>query len=259
MFRFLVLHSSYSKILLFINSFSFSLNMPKISKEKWKVWGNVFDEFTFRTLFKLASQDHFEKIQSPISIGKESNVFSAKKGEGNIILKIYRLETSDFNRMYDYIKYDPRYINLKKQKRKIVFAWAQREYRNLIKAREAGVNVPRPIAFLNNVLCLEFIGNNEVAPKLKDKIPKNKKAFFDKTIGYVQKLYKVGLVHADLSQFNILNFNEEPVFIDFSQCTLKRNPRAEEFLERDVKNICNFFNKIGLKTDKDKVLNKIKD
>jgi RIO kinase 1 len=77
-------------------------------------------------------------------------------------------------------------------------------------------------------------------------------------VEYVQKLYKAGMVHADLSQFNILNLKEEPVFIDFSQCTLKRNPRAEEFLERDVRNICNFFKKIGLKVDEEKVLKKIK-
>ena len=232
--------------------------MAKISKEKWKVWGNVFDEFTFRTLFKLASQGHFEELKGPVSIGKESNVFSAKRGKESIIIKIYRLETCDFNRMYDYIKYDPRYANLKKQKRKIVFAWAQREFRNLMKAREAGVNVPKPMAFLNNILCLEFIGNKEAAPKLKDKIPKNKKVFFDKIIEYVQKLYKEGLVHADLSQFNILNFKEEPVFIDFSQCTLIINPRANEFLERDVRNICNFFKKIGLDADEEGVIGKIK-
>ena len=88
---------------------------------------------------------------------------------------------------------------------------------------------------------------------------KNKKQFFDKIVEYVQKLYKSGLIHADLSQFNILNFKEEPVFIDFSQCTLKRNPRAEEFLERDVRNICNFFKKIGLTVDGKKVLKKIRE
>jgi RIO kinase 1 len=231
--------------------------MSGISKEKWKVWGNVFDEFTFRTLFKLASQGHFEELKSPVSIGKESNVFSAKTDDGKIIVKIYRLETCDFNRMYDYIKYDPRYVNLKKQKRKIVFAWTQREYRNLMKAREAGVNVPKPIAFLNNILCLEFIGDKEIASKIKDKIPKNKRDFFEKIIKNMQKLYKTGLIHADLSQFNILNLREEPVFIDFSQCTLLRNPRAEEFLKRDVRNVCNFFKKISLKVNEEKIIKKI--
>jgi len=233
--------------------------MPKISKEKWKVWGNVFDEFTLRTLFKLASQGHFEQLLSPIFVGKESNVFTAKKGLDKVIVKIYRLETCDFNKMYDYIKYDPRYINLKKQKRKIVFAWTQREYRNLIKARNAGVNVPKPIAFLNNVLILEFIGNKQPSPRLKDNLPENQKKFFDKVIKNMQKLYKSGLVHADLSQFNILNYNDDPVFIDFSQCTPINNPRAEEFLERDVKNISNFFKKIGLKIDAEKILKKVKN
>jgi len=232
--------------------------MPKISKEKWKVWGNVFDEFTLRTLFRLASQGHFETLQSPVSVGKESNIFSAKKGNEKIIVKIYRLETCDFNRMYDYIKYDPRYIDLKKQKRKVVFAWTQREYRNLMKARNADIAVPKPISFLNNILCLEFIGDREIAPKLKDKIPKNKKKFFDEVIKNIQKLYKSGLVHADLSHFNILNYNEQPVFIDFSQCTPLNNPRAQEFLQRDIKNICNFFRKIGLSINEEKTLKKVK-
>jgi RIO kinase 1 len=69
----------------------------------------------------------------------------------------------------------------------------------------------------------------------------------------MRKLYKAGLIHADLSQFNILNQNNSPVFIDFSQCTTMRNPQAEEFLDRDIKNIVNFFKKQGLKIDKDKV------
>jgi RIO kinase 1 len=159
--------------------------------------------------------------------------------------------------MYDYIKYDPRYINLKKQKRKIIFAWAQREFRNIIKARQAQVNCPIPIAFLNNVLLLEFIGNKEPAPKLKDAAPKNQKQFFDLIIKNIKKLFKAGLIHTDLSAFNILNHNEIPVFIDFSQCTTLKNPRAKEFLERDLKNICNFFNKIGFKTDKEKILKSI--
>jgi RIO kinase 1 len=232
--------------------------MPKISKEKWKVWGNVFDEFTLRTIFKLASQGHFETLQSPVSVGKESNIFSAGKDNEKIIIKIYRLETCDFNRMYDYIKYDPRYINLKKQRRKVVFAWTQREYRNLMKARNAGISVPKPIAFLNNVLCLEFIGDKEPASKIKDQLPQNKEEFFEKIIKNMQKLYKSGLVHADLSPFNILNYNENPVFIDFSQCTPLNNPRADEFLLRDINNICNFFRKIGLAIDNDKILNKVK-
>ena len=231
--------------------------MAKRTKEEWKTWGNVFDEFTFRTLFKLASQGYFESIQSPISIGKESNVFSAKSKNGKVILKIYRLETCDFNRMYDYIKYDPRYSNLKKNRRKIIFSWVQREYRNIMKAREFGVTVPKPIAFLNNVLIEEFIGDEEVAPKIKDYLPRAKKEFFKKVISNMKKLYKADLIHADLSQFNILIYNDNPVLIDFSQATMLRDPQANEFLDRDIKNIVNFFKKTGLKIDKNKVKEQI--
>ena len=227
-------------------------------KEEFKTWGDVFDQFTQRTVYKLISQGHFEGLESPISIGKESNVFSALKKDGTrVMVKIYRLETCDFNRMYDYIKDDPRFLNMKRGKRNIIFTWVQREYRNLLKAREANVTVPTPLTFSNNVLVLEFIGENEmIAPKLKDDIPKNPKIFFEKIVSNIKKLYKAGLVHADLSSFNILNCNGTPVFIDFSQCTPLESSRAGEYLERDVRNICIFFRKIGLKVDEKKIKEK---
>jgi len=241
--------------------------MPKARKEKFKegkeilkTKHGVFDGFTNRGLFKLITEGHFEGLESPISIGKESNVFSALTNDGDrIIVKIYRLETCDFNIMYDYIKNDSRYEQLKRKKRKIIFAWVQREYRNLMAARDAQVNVPIPITFSNNILVLEFVGRgNEIAPKLKDEVPKNKKQFLDKIVDNMRKLYKAGLVHADLSAFNILNFNGTPVFIDMSQSTTLQHPRAEEFLERDVRNICNFFNKHGLTIKKETIMKKIK-
>ncbi|MBI3035327.1 serine protein kinase RIO [Candidatus Woesearchaeota archaeon] len=220
-------------------------------KEEFKTKHNVFDGFTNRTLYKLIAQGHFEGLESPISIGKESNVFSAVKKDGTrVMVKIYRLETCDFNRMYDYIKDDPRFLNLKKGKRNIIFSWVQREYRNLLKARQANVSVPTPIAFSNNVMVLEFIGDNGIfAPKLKDKIPENPREFFEKIVANMKRLHKAGLVHADLSAFNILNCNESPVFIDFSQCTTLESSRAYEYIGRDVRNICNFFKKAGLKAD----------
>ncbi len=228
--------------------------------EKFKTRHGVFDDFTNRTIFKLMTEGHFRGLESSINIGKDSNVFSALTNEGKrVIAKIYRLETCDFNRMYDYIRDDPRYSNLKDKKRKVILTWVQREYRNLLIAREAQVSVPIPIAFLNNVLVLEFIGKEDrIARKLKDEIPKNKKAFFDKIVENMRKLYKAGMVHADLSAFNILNFEEKPVFIDMSQSTILRNLRGEEFLERDVRNVCNFFSKIGLKSDAADTLKKIR-
>ncbi len=227
-------------------------------KERFKTYKNVFDEFTIKTIFKLISQGYFEGLQSPVSVGKESNIFSAiRKNNEKTIVKIYRLETSDFNRMYDYIKDDPRYPKLKKNRRNIIFNWAQREYRNLLLARKANVKVSTPLGVENNVLVMEFVGNENPAPKLKDLDPKNTKKFFWQIIKNMKNLYRASLVHGDLSHFNILNYHEMPVFIDLSHTTLLKNENSKYLLERDIKNICSYFRKLGLKVSEEEILNKI--
>ncbi|MEM4264132.1 MAG: serine protein kinase RIO [Candidatus Woesearchaeota archaeon] len=227
------------------------------SKEKFKTLKNVFDDFTERNIFKLISEGHFDGLESPLFIGKEANIFTAKKGSHTVIVKIYRLSTCDFKRMYKYICSDPRFPAVKRQRRKVIFAWAHREYRNLLKAREAGVRVPTPIASLYNILVMEYIGNSGPAPKLKDALPENPKAFFNEVITNIKKLHKAGLVHADLSPFNILNHEEKPVFIDLSQAIPTEDPNAKEYLQRDIHNICNFFHKLKVKSDPEEIFKKI--
>ncbi len=231
--------------------------MPRESREEWKTYKNVFDQSALLILEKLRSQGHFDELKSPIALGKEANIFSAKRGDEWLIVKIYRVENCNFNQMYRYIMPDPRFAGLKKRRRLVIFSWVQREYRNLLKAREV-VRVPKPIAVKDNVLLMEFIGREGVlAPELKDSPPDNPKEFFDKTIKGIKALYDVGLVHADLSEFNILNFEEEPVFIDLSQTTTTEHPQAKEFLRRDVENLVKYFKKQGLKLDAEKVYQNI--
>lgn len=229
--------------------------MGTVQKEKYKTLKNVFDLFTEKNLFKLITQGYFEGLHSPLSIGKESNVFTARHGDETRVVKIYRLQTCDFNRMYDYLKADPRYIGTSRRRREVIFAWAHREYRNLLKAREANVRVPTPYAFVDNILVMEFIGDDEGAcQKLKNQPPKDPKKFLGEIIEEMRKLYKAGLVHADLSGFNILNRDEKPVFIDMSQSTPLDNPNAKQFLERDVRNVCLLFKKFGVKCNEETVL-----
>lgn len=228
--------------------------MAKVAREKFKTYGNVFDQFTFRNLFKLSSQGHFDELESPISIGKEANIFTAKREDGSrVIIKIYRLETCDFNRMYDYLKYDARYTRLKSKRRDIIFAWAQREFRNLHKAREAGVRVPLPITCLYNILVIEYIGDQgpipRPAPKLKDRRPQDPHQFLDTIITAIQKMYRQEIVHGDLSEFNILNHHETAVIIDMSQGTTIDSGNAHELLIRDIHNVSRFFKKIGIVTE----------
>ena len=233
--------------------------MAKITKEKFKTYEGVFDAFTNKNLFKLISQGHFEGLGGPISIGKEANVFSAiKKDKSKVAVKIYRLETCDFNRMYEYIKQDSRFMHITKQRRKVIFTWAKREFTNLIKIRQLGIRVPKPITVLNNILVMEFIGNVEAAPKLKDSVPINPDKIFKKIVEYMKKLNDNNYVHSDLSEFNILNLNNEPVFIDVSQATTLENQQTKEFRDRDIKNIAKFFNKYSDKIKEEDIKKELK-
>ena len=117
--------------------------------------------------------------------------------------------------------------------------------------------MPIPLAVSNNVLLLEFIGDEKAAPQLKDWVPEDCTGFFKEVLGQMKKLYKAGLVHADLSAFNILNYHERPVIIDMSQSTELGNMLAMEYLERDVRNVCTFFRKHGVDCDTKEVLKKI--
>jgi len=225
--------------------------MAKKSPAKFKTWGNVFDNFTITTIQKIMDKRVIDGLFSPLKIGKESNVFIGRKEGKNIIVKIYRLEVCDFHKMYDYIKYDPRFARIAKRKRQIIFSWAQREFRNLHLARDAGLRVPSPYFVSNNVLIEEFIGDKKMdmhgeALPLKDAYPKDPTDFYKQTKKMVKKLLKANLVHADLSAFNILNHKEKPVFIDFSQATPLENPRAREYYLKDSKNLIRFFSKLGV-------------
>jgi RIO kinase 1 len=233
--------------------------MSKITRAKFKTYNNVFDNFTLRNLFKLSSDGFFEDLKSAIALGKEANIFTAEKNDGSlIIVKIYRLEGCNFNKMFDYIKQDPRYENLSDKKREIIFSWTQREFRNLLKAREV-IRVPTPFKVKDNIILMELIGDNEPAPELRRCLPKDPEAFFNKIVNSLRKLYQQGLVHADISHFNILNYNDDPVFIDFSLGTVTKNLQSEELLERDVKNLVNFFaSKCNLKKDVNTVLEEIR-
>ena len=71
--------------------------------------------------------------------------------------------------MYEYLHGDRRFGKVKRNKRDIVFAWAKKEFSNLLLINKVGVSCPMPIAFFENVLVMEFIGTDEIASSsLKD-------------------------------------------------------------------------------------------
>jgi RIO kinase 1 len=68
---------------------------------------------------------------------------------------------------------------------------------------------------------------------------------------------EANMVHADLSEFNILIYKNKPYLIDLGQGVLLKHPRAFDFLRRDIHNILNHFNKYGIDEDELKLYNKI--
>lgn len=213
-------------------------------REKFKTMNNVFDEFTNRKLFSMEATGYFNQMMGAIALGKEANVFRGEKIDGtDVAIKIYRLEVCDFNKMYYYLASDPRYTNIKRRKREIIFTWAQREYRNLLKFRDMGIRVPTPIHFTSNILLLEFIGSDGVAASQLRRDITDIEHFFLRLIEYLKIMRKNGMVHGDLSEYNLLNDNGEPVIIDCSQSTNKTDPFYEEFWERDIRNLAAFFKK----------------
>ncbi len=218
-------------------------------RERFKAFSHVFDEGTLRAVQKEASVGSIDNLQSPIKIGKEANIFSAKKGDELRCVKVYRI-AANFKKMYEYMAPDPRYSGLKRNKMSIIYTWAIKEYRNLLRARENGVRVPKPIHVFKNVLVMEFIGNNNPAPQLNNSKPSEPEAFYEMLISNIRKLYHdAKLVHADLSQFNVLNFDEKPVIIDLSHAVDLRYPNAAQMLERDIRIMCDYFKKLGIKKD----------
>lgn len=213
--------------------------------EDYKVASEVFDKSTLLTLYYLANRGFIDVLDGVIKTGKEANVFfgEGKHGE-ELAVKIHRITAGDYKAFLNYIEGDPRFKGIKKSKRRVIYTWVRKEYVNLKRANDAGVRVPKPVAYRNNVLIMKFIGKQGVpALMLKDYEMKRPEKMLEEVLKQAERLYsRANLIHADLSEYNILVHRGLPVFIDLSQAVVKEHPFAEEFLRRDVSNIVRFFN-----------------
>jgi len=201
-------------------------------------------------LNKLLKTGTLNRIEGIISAGKEANVYLAY-GQNNeeYAIKIYKIDTNTSRWMRNYIIGDPRFKKIPNNVSKIIYLWAGKEFKNLKRAYKVGLSVPEPMYVKNNVLIMEYIGFESIpAPKLKEiKAPKDPINLLNEVLNFMKDLYqKANLVHGDLSEFNILYHNQKPVVIDISQAVTVHHPKAEVYLERDIKNVFNYFEKIGV-------------
>ena len=228
-----------------------SKRVKKIDQTKKRATvDSVFDERMYLQINKLLKSGILSRIEGIISAGKEANVYLAY-GQNNkeYAVKIYKIDTNTSKWMRNYIIGDNRFKRIPHNVSKIIYLWASKEFKNLKRAYKAGLSVPEPIHIKNNILIMEYIGFGSIpAPKLKEiKSPKDPIKLLNEILYFIKILYqKAKLVHGDLSEFNILYHNQKPVVIDISQAVTKYHPKAEIYLVRDIKNVFNYFEKIGV-------------
>ncbi|XP_017789895.1 PREDICTED: serine/threonine-protein kinase RIO1 [Habropoda laboriosa] len=219
----------------------------------------VLDPRTRMILFKLLNQGIIAEINGCISTGKEANVYHAISKTGvEFAIKIYKTSILQFKDRDKYVTGEFRFRHgyCRHNPRKMVRTWAEKEFRNLIRLQQGGVNAPKPILLRSHVLLMDFIGTNGwPSPKLKDVVltASKPRKLYRECIETMWKLYnKCKLVHADLSEYNILYYDGSLIIIDVSQAVEHDHPMALEFLRKDCTNITEFFKKndVGVMTIK---------
>ena len=209
----------------------------------------VFDDDTILGIYKLMKAGVIDTLEYPVSTGKEGNVFAARDPKGKMVaLKIYRTSNATFNRIASYIQGDKRFRGLSGSKRKIIMAWASKEFRNLQRMYKAGVNVPEPLRFHRNMVVMRYIGTQKApAPLLKDVVVDDPDEVYEDLLEQMRLTYQeAGLVHADLSEYNILYYRRKAFIIDVGQAVLVDHANAKDFLYRDIDNVNRFFRSRGV-------------
>lgn len=231
-------------------------NEKKVNNERFKnkdkhdraTAEQVMDPRTRMILFKLLNRGFITEINGCMSTGKEANVYHATGKTGDdFAIKIYKTSILVFKDRDKYVSGEFRFRHgyCRSNPRKMVRTWAEKEMRNLVRLYSSGLNVPQPILLRGHVLLMSFIGKDSwPAPKLKD-VQVNASAarkLYRECIIMMWTMYnKCKLVHADLSEFNILYHNGHIVIIDVSQSVEHDHPHAFEFLRKDCSNITDFF------------------
>jgi RIO kinase 1 len=211
----------------------------------------VFDQATLMVIYSFLNSGVLYEVHGVVNAGKEARVYWGKNKEGKeLAVKIYLTASAEFRKgMLKYIEGDYRFKGVKRDTRSLIFAWAQKEFRNLEQASRAKVRVPKPVAVKDNVLVMEFIGKDGVsAPSLKEQLPSNPEKVYNTLLTYLERLYrKAELVHGDLSEYNIMMWKGNPLIFDVSQAVPTSHPMAEFFLRRDLGNVNRFFSRLGVR------------
>lgn len=209
----------------------------------------VLDPRTIRILSKLINQGHISEIHGCVSTGKEANVYQATTADGeDRVIKVYKTSILIFKDRDKYVQGEFRFRRgyCKSNPRKLVQTWAEKEMRNLSRIHQAGIPCPKPHILKGHILVMDMIGRDGLpAPLLKNAVIENRDKYcslYYKLVVQMRRLFQeCRLVHADLSEFNLILLDDEIYIIDVSQSVEHDHVMALEFLRKDCVNVNNYF------------------
>lgn len=213
-----------------------------------------YDCLAINALVKAGVLEAFGK---PLGVGKESDVYDALTPKGEqVAVKFHRLGRVSFRqtrRVRGYIA-QRHHISWLYQSRLA----AEKEFEALKLVHPDGVAVPKPISQNRHVIVMGMIEGALLAEF--NEVPRPEKTLKEILTNIRRAYRKVGVIHADVSEFNIiLQPDWHILIIDWPQCVRRDHPNADQLLERDVLNIVQFFKrKFKTKTSVQDALNYIK-
>lgn len=197
-----------------------------------------------------------DEVISRLMSGKEADVYVVRCGDETRCAKVYK-EASKRSFKQAVVYQEGRRVRNSRSARAMEKGskygrkqheevWQSTEVDALFKLAAAGVRVPKPYVCLDGVLLMELVtdADGNVAPRLNDVALSHEQALADhaKVIGYVVRMLCAGLIHGDLSEFNVLVDEQGPVIIDLPQVVdAAANNQARAMLERDVNNMRNYY------------------
>lgn len=226
----------------------------------------VLDPRTRMILLQMINRDVVSEVNGCLSTGKEANVYhalSTRQEEDaaplHRAIKIYKTSILVFKDRDKYVSGEYRFKQgySKSNNRAMVKVWAEKEMRNLKRIYASGIPCPEPIYLRLHVLVMGFLGDRRgiPAPRLKDAVLEGAEMegrwrdLYLQLLGYMRIMYQTcRLVHADLSEYNILYHQDKLWIIDVSQSVEHDHPRSLEFLRMDIKNVSDFFGRKGVDT-----------
>ena len=131
--------------------------------------------------------------------------------------------------------------------------WVNREWGTMRRLYDAGAAIPQPLHSVEGAIVMEYLGDEQrPAKRLIDVRPPREECVrhLDRLLSNIRLWLRENCIHGDLSPYNILYWRGEVVVIDFPQsCDPRFNRNAEEFLRRDVHNVCERFAHYGVRVD----------